>query len=1169
MLTETFLQTLRDVRATGANVPETSFYPALAELFNGIGKQLAPKVSCVINLKNRGAGIPDGGFFTADQLRRRPSDDATLFAAQPPARGALEVKPPEDDLEKVLASEQVQRYFEKYGAVLVTNLRAFALVGRNAAGQPAQLETFTLAETEADFWQLAAHPRAAAAKLGERFAEYLHRVLLHNAPLVAPQDLAALLASYARDAKARIEHVELPALAGVREALEQALGLKFEGEKGEHFFRSTLVQTLFYGLFSAWVLWARQGKTPPPFKQALREASASYGDDPKTFHWQSAAWRLRVPMIRALFEQFATPAKLGKLGLVEVLDWTAAALNRVDRAAFFAAFDAEHAVQYFYEPFLEAFDPELRKELGVWFTPPEIVDYQVERVDTVLREELDIPDGLADPRVVVLDPCCGTATYVRAVLRRIARTLHDKGGDALVAQDLKRAALERVFGFEILPAPFVVAHLQLSLLLETLGAPLEAEERVGVYLTNALTGWEPPKDPKQKLLFQEFEEERDAANKVKQTKPILVILGNPPYNGFAGVAVEEERDLSNAYRNVKKVAAPQGQGLNDLLVRFFRMAERRIVEMNKPAAGVISYISNYAWLDGLSFTGMRERYLEAFDSITIDCLNGDKYKTGKLTPEGKPDPSVFSTEFNREGIQVGTAITTLVKVGTAGPAVRGALGERALPMIRFRHFWGKTKRADLLAAKDESFQSVTPILKMGLSFMPATSQPAYFVWPQLTELFPSNFPGVKTSRDNFLVDIDRARLEERVRKYFDPKISHDEIRRSWPDIMEVTSIYDAEKVRENLRKRGLKEDRLADSSKKEITIKYCYRPFDLRWLYWEPETNLVDRKREEYLPHVFPDNIWLSAGQRNRKEDFYQPQFTRQLADHHIVESNVAMFPLWLRDPLRKENVPNLGHLAETYLKQTDATPEDLFFHTLAILHAPKYRAENAGALRQDWPRIPLPGWAVVGRVTDPAQVNVDAASVRISEKLLEVASTKAAASETPTTAARKLLENSAALGRQVAALLDTETPVAGVTAGKIREDLKSVAVFSRLGGKAANPAAGDLDLTAGWGHAGQGGVTMPGKGKTVVQGDALDIYLNDATCWRNVPRAVWDYTIGGYQVIKKWLSYREKALLGRGLTIDEVRYVTEMARRLAALLALQDQLDANYCACKKLASSS
>jgi hypothetical protein len=147
-----------------------------------------------------------------------------------------------------------------------------------------------------------------------------------------------------------------------------------------------------------------------------------------------------------------------------------------------------------------------------------------------------------------------------------------------------------------------------------------------------------------------------------------------------------------------------------------------------------------------------------------------------------------------------------------------------------------------------------------------------------------------------------------------------------------------------------------------------------------------------------------------------------------------------------------------------------------------------------------------------------------------------------------------------VAALLDTEAPVPGVTAGKIRDELKSIAVFQRVDGKPAKPESGDLDLTAGWGHAGKGGVTMPGKGKLVRRDHSeCDIYLNENTCWRNIPEAVWDYTIGGYQVIKKWLSYREKPLLGRGLTSDEVRYVTEIARRLAAIVALQASLDDNY----------
>lgn len=158
-----------------------------------------------------------------------------------------------------------------------------------------------------------------------------------------------------------------------------------------------------------------------------------------------------------LFQQLASPAQLQPLHLVEVLDWTAATLNRVDADAFTSRFNDADAVQYFYEPFLEAFDPELRKELGVWYTPTEVITYMVARVDRALREELDVADGLASEQVYILDPCCGTGGYLAAVLKRIDATLAESGFGALKGQMVKKAATTRVFGFEILPAPFVGA----------------------------------------------------------------------------------------------------------------------------------------------------------------------------------------------------------------------------------------------------------------------------------------------------------------------------------------------------------------------------------------------------------------------------------------------------------------------------------------------------------------------------------------------------------------------------------------------------------------------------------------------------------------------------------------------------------------------------------------
>jgi hypothetical protein len=257
---ESYLSALLENRASRATTKETSGYPALVALFNAAGATLKPKVRCLIQLKNNGAGLPDGGFFTPDQLRQ--TDESDAFTKLSPSRGVVEVKSTEDELAEIATTPQIVGYLERYGQVLLTNYRDFQLLQRAEGGKVQRLESFRLATDEATFWAAAAHPRKTAASLGDRFGEYLRRILLYAAPLNNPRDVAFYLASYARDARSRVEAVgDLPALAAVRSALEEALGMKFQEEKGEHFFRSTLVQTLFYGVFSAWVLWHKDNPT--------------------------------------------------------------------------------------------------------------------------------------------------------------------------------------------------------------------------------------------------------------------------------------------------------------------------------------------------------------------------------------------------------------------------------------------------------------------------------------------------------------------------------------------------------------------------------------------------------------------------------------------------------------------------------------------------------------------------------------------------------------------------------------------------------------------------------------------------------------------------------------------------------------------------------------------
>jgi len=1057
-----YLNDLKAVRATGAGVPETSYYAALSNLFNAVGKTLKPKVRCLLTLTGQGAGFPDGGLFTADQFQRQSPDQVP--PGQLPARGAIEVKGAKPELAAIIAGDQVRKYLDRYGIVIVTNLRGFAIVERDTHGRPQERESFSLAANETEFWQrIVAHPRAAAALHGEQFAEFLKRACLHAAPLANPKDVAWFLASYARDALFRVElHKELPALLTVRTALEEALGMQFIAEKGEHFFRSTLVQTLFYGVFSAWVLWHKENPGP----QAR-------------FDWRTAEWSLHVPFIRTLYEEVAKPSRLGPLGLVEVLDWGAAVLNRVERSAFFKNFEDQHAVQYFYEPFLEAYDPELRKELGVWYTPPEIVRYQVARVDHVLRTELDLPDGLADPNVIVLDPCCGTGAYLVEVLKQIEKRLREKHYDALIGNDIKQAAMKRVFGFEIMPAPFVIAHLQLGLLLQKIGAPfsIKKNERAGVYLTNALTGWEPPKGKAKQSFYEELQKEREAADDIKRTKKILVVIGNPPYNAYAGISPAEEEGLVEVYKGlyyVDKKSTKRSDGspaqvrryklndsvkdggwgikkfnLDDLYVRFFRLAERRIAEMS--GQGVVSFISNFSYLSDPSFVIMRERFLQEFDKLWLDCLNGDSRETGKLTPTGEPDPSVFSTDYNHEGIRVGTAVCVIVRKST----------RLKKPAVRFKHFWGKEKREELetsLRVKriDASYKLAEPSIENRYSFLPEEVAEHYEEWPNLIEfcaLSPSN--GLMEKRGGSLIDIDRESLANRMSDYFNQNISWQEYQLLHTALCEEAAGFTPPKAREKALKAG--------SFQSDQVQRYALRPFETRWCYYTAIHPLWNRARPPLKAQNWTGNSYLITRPAGvAKPEGFPISFTRCLGDNDYQRGHAYYFPLQLRNgkrltkedhetlfdllgdrPSNRKPTANLSKAAREYLKQVNIKEADedievaalIWMHTLAIGYSPAYLTENADGIRRDWPRIPLPQTKI-------------------------------------------LLETSAALGEQIAALLDTETDVSTVTSGKLSPLMKFIGNPVKVGGGRFDPNSSEFAITAGWGHFGKAGVTMPAKGR-------------------------------------------------------------------------------------------
>jgi hypothetical protein len=445
------------------------------------------------------------------------------------------------------------------------------------------------------------------------------------------------------------------------------------------------------------------------------------------------------------------------------------------------------------------------------------------------------------------------------------------------------------------------------------------------------------------------------------------------------------------------------------------------------------------------------------------------------------------------------------------------------------------------------------------SFKPLHVSAQYKEWPRLVDLCAEQpITGYKENRGFCMIADVRAELVSRMKKYFDKNIPWDELKKIEPIITKDAARYNAKDTHEKL----LNKTSFNDTS----IIRYLLRPFESKYAYFKTERPLWNEPRPALKQHQFKGNSFLVSRPAAVTEPEGTPFFFHTYhADFHSMRGQAHHFPLLLnkytkhatkRHALRQSKEKfqaNIGVAGQEYLcrmgfKETPSLPaqDALWLHVLAIGYSPAYLMENADGIRSDWPRIPLPP-------------------------------------------DKESLKASAALGRRIAALLDVDTPVSDVTHGQINPVFRLVGSITAVDSDSVlDPEKGHLELTAGWGHAGKDGVTMPGKGKLVervyspkemeaitqgaqvlglTQGEVFarlgattyDIYLNNAAFWRNVPKTVWEYYIGGYQVIKKWLSYRESVLLGRSLAIEEARYVTDVARRLTSLRLMEKALDENY----------
>ncbi len=367
-------------------------------------------------------------------------------------------------------------------------------------------------------------------------------------------------------------------------------------------FADMYAQTLVYGLFAARV-------TTP---------------DTSSFTRYTLTQALpTIPLLQNLFFYVASPKLDARIAWL--VDDCARLLEHTDMAAvlqdFGKATKQEDPVVHFYETFLAAYDPKTREMRGVYYTPEPVVSYMVRSVDHLLQTHLHKPLGLADGETMILDPSTGTATFLHAVVQHIFTTLAGMGMERTWNQYVPDKLLPRLFGFELLMAPYTIAHLKLSMLLQQLGYQFGSSERLGIYLTNALSDAPSGQQP---LPFAQFiAEEGKAADAVKHTKPVMVVLGNPPYSYESVNTGEWIGKLVRDYYTVdgEPLGERNPKGLQDDYVKFLRFGQYRITQTGE---GILAFISNHGYLDNPTFRGMRESLLYAFDTIYVVNLHGNK-----------------------------------------------------------------------------------------------------------------------------------------------------------------------------------------------------------------------------------------------------------------------------------------------------------------------------------------------------------------------------------------------------------------------------------------------------------------------------------------------------------------------------------------------------------------
>jgi Type ISP C-terminal specificity domain/N-6 DNA Methylase len=704
---------------------------------------------------------------------------------------------------------------------------------------------------------------------------------------------------------------------------------------------------------------------------------------------------------------------------------------------------------YFYEDYLKAYDPAMRKSRGVYYTPPPIVNFIVRAADDILKGSFGIRDGLADhTRVTVLDFACGTGTFLLEVFQRIFDNIGgpDVGTAALI---VRQHFLQRIFGFEYLVAPYTIAHLKLSQYLRDQGHPLHDDERLQVFLTNTLE----PIEPQANLLLPAISAEVKAAQKIKD-REILVIVGNPPYSGHSKnkgawitATIDGYKFTFETDKDGREVKKPLGERnpkwLNDDYVKFIRFAQ---LKMDAVQEGVVGVITNHSWLDNPTFRGMRQSLMRSFEQIYVLDLHGNAKKK-EHAPDGSKDENVFD-------IEQGVAISLLER-----GVWRGDL-------------WGK-RLEKYQAAADGTLASLNWLaLKPDTPFYFFARQDAvlrseYDEGLRLTEIFPIGVLGFQTHRDAFAISFTEAEMKKKLRELADPQVSDDELARRY----------------------GLKSNRdwsfpdarsAARSGSATPLQLVAYRPFDDRWSEFSSLT--MDYPRRELLDHVAGhQNLCLLAPRQIGITTWRHAFVATKPAESCLVSSDTKsqnyVFPARTFGPA-DESRENFSPAFRAFLDaryEHHYTPEEILGYIYAVLHASTYRTRYGEFLRIDFPRVPFPESA---------------------------------------------------------------------------EDFETLSVL----GWALMQAHLLRDLLR------RGLAVYYGKGDHTVEAVRYSpadqaVSINKTQFFKPIPQAVWDFNIGGYQVLDKYLKSRK----GRALTLDEINHVGAIADSLAFTIEQMAKIDEAY----------